>query len=144
MVDQEQGYGLPHGQSFLFVDEVVQVEDDQLEGLWKLKGDEFFLSGHFPGQPIMPGVLMIESLAQFGGILGQMKRGDNPLKEVRLTAVRQFKIFGTILPGQSLRLKVKLDGMMGAMMQVSGEIKCEETGQMVASGSIVLSGQEMN
>ncbi|GEP41311.1 3-hydroxyacyl-ACP dehydratase FabZ family protein [Brevifollis gellanilyticus] len=133
---------LPHGPSFRFVDEITELVPGQsATGRWTLKGDEAFLTGHFPGQPILPGVIMIESLAQLGGVLAQSDRGDNPLKNLRLTAVRQFKILGTIPPGQTLTLQVRRDAVMPGLVQISGEILTAD-GAKIASGSIILSGEE--
>jgi 3-hydroxymyristoyl/3-hydroxydecanoyl-(acyl carrier protein) dehydratase len=124
------------------VDELVElVPGISATARWTLKGDEAFLEGHFPGQPLLPGVIMIESLAQLGGVLAQSDRGDNPLKNVRLTAVRQFKILGSIPPGQTLTIHAKRDAVMPGLVQISGEILTAE-GTKLASGSIVLSGEE--
>jgi 3-hydroxyacyl-[acyl-carrier-protein] dehydratase len=133
---------LPHGPSFRFVDELVElVPGVSATGHWTLKGDEAFLEGHFPGQPLLPGVIMIESLAQLGGVLAQSDRGDNPLRNVRLTAVRQFKILGSIPPGQTLTIHAKRDAVMPGLVQISGEILTAD-GTKLATGSIVLSGEE--
>ncbi len=133
---------LPHGPSFRFVDELVElVPGISATARWTLKGDEAFLEGHFPGQPLLPGVIMIESLAQLGGVLAQSDRGENPLKNVRLTAVRQFKILGSIPPGQTLTLHAKRDAVMPGLVQISGEILTAD-GTKLATGSIVLSGEE--
>ena len=133
---------LPHGPAFRFVDELVElIPGVSATARWTLKGDEAFLAGHFPGQPLLPGVIMIESLAQLGGVLAQSDRGDNPLKNVRLTAVRQFKILGSIPPGQTLTLHAKRDAVMPGLVQISGEILTSD-GTKLATGSIVLSGEE--
>jgi 3-hydroxymyristoyl/3-hydroxydecanoyl-(acyl carrier protein) dehydratase len=124
------------------VDELVElVPGISATARWTLKGDEAFLEGHFPGHPLLPGVIMIESLAQLGGVLAQSDRGDNPLRNVRLTAVRQFKILGSIPPGQTLTLHAKRDAVMPGLVQISGEILTSD-GTKLASGSIVLSGEE--
>lgn len=133
---------LPHGPSFRFIDELVEVQSGvSAIARWTLKGDEAFLEGHFPGNPMLPGVIMIEALAQLGGILAQSDRGDHPLKNVRLTAVRQFKILGSIPPGQTLTIQVKRDAVMPGLVQISGEITTSE-GTKLATGSVVLSGDE--
>jgi 3-hydroxymyristoyl/3-hydroxydecanoyl-(acyl carrier protein) dehydratase len=133
---------LPHGPSFRFIDELVEVQSGvSAIARWTLKGDEAFLEGHFPGNPMLPGVIMIEALAQLGGILAQSDRGDHPLKNVRLTAVRQFKILGSIPPGQTVTIQVKRDAVMPGLVQISGEITTSE-GTKLATGSVVLSGDE--
>jgi 3-hydroxymyristoyl/3-hydroxydecanoyl-(acyl carrier protein) dehydratase len=132
---------LPHGPSFRFIDELVEL----LPGVsatarWTLKGDEAFLEGHFPGQPLLPGVIMIEALAQLGGVMAQSAR-ERPLANMRLTAVRQFKILGTIPPQQTLLIHAKQDAVMPGLVQVSGEVTLLD-GTRLATGSIVLSGEE--
>lgn len=132
---------LPHGPEFRFVDAVLELEPGvRGVGIWGLKGTEDFLRGHFPGQPILPGVIMIEALAQLAGVVVQSARAT-PLADMRLTAVRQFKILGTISPGQSLRIDVKVDGMMGGLIQASGMLS-DEAGQTIGSGAVVLTGLE--
>ncbi|MFM2177799.1 MAG: hypothetical protein RL015_1897 [Verrucomicrobiota bacterium] len=133
---------LPHGASFRFIDELVDMKPgESASARWTLKGDEAFLAGHFPGQPLLPGVIMIEALAQLGGILAQSDRGEQPLKNVRLTAVRQFKILGSIPPGETLTIHAKRDAVMPGLVQISGEILTAD-GTKLASGSVVLSGEE--
>ena len=88
----------------------------------------------------MPGVLMIEALAQLGGILVQTRPGIDPLKNLRLTAVRQIKILGSITPGAELHLSARLDAVMGTLAQVSGEIR-DATGQLLLTGAVTLAGE---
>jgi len=132
---------LPHGSEFRFIDELVELTPGvSAKAVWKLKGGEEFLRGHFPGAPLMPGVLMIEALAQLGGILIQTRPGEAPLKNLRLTAVRQIKILGSITPGQSLHLSGALQGMLGNLGQVSGEI-CDDAGNVILTGAVTLAGE---
>ena len=132
---------LPHGSEFRFIDELVElIPGVSAKAVWKLKGSEEFLRGHFPGAPLMPGVLMIEALAQLGGILIQTRPGEAPLNNLRLTAVRQIKILGSITPGQSLYLSGALQGMLGNLGQVSGEI-CDDVGNVILSGAVTLAGE---
>lgn len=133
---------LPHGPEFRFIDELTElVPGVSAKAVWKLKGDEEFLRGHFPGAPLMPGVLMIEALAQLGGILVQTRPGEAPLKNLRLTAVRQIKILGSITPGQSLHLSGALQGMLDTLGQVIGEIR-DDAGNVIITGSVTLAGEK--
>ncbi|MDB6139692.1 MAG: putative (3R)-hydroxymyristoyl-[acyl-carrier-protein] dehydratase, partial [Verrucomicrobiaceae bacterium] len=133
---------LPHGPEFRFIDELTALKPGESAGArWSLKGDEEFLRGHFPGHPLLPGVIMIEALAQLGGIIAQTRPGIEPLKNLRLTAVRQFKILGSISPGQSLLIEATLEGALAGVIQVSGTVS-DEAGQRLATGVIVLAGQE--
>ena len=74
---------LPHRAPFLFVDEITAVEPGvSASGIWRLTGDEWFFSGHFPGRPTLPGVLMCEAIAQMGAIavlVGGTHAGKIPL-----------------------------------------------------------------
>ena len=133
---------LPHGPEFRFIDELTElVPGISAKAVWKLKGGEEFLRGHFPGAPLLPGVLMIEALAQLGGILVQTRPGEAPLKNLRLTAVRQVKILGSITPGQSLHLSGSLQGMLDTLGQVIGEIR-DDAGNVILTGSVTLAGEK--
>lgn len=132
---------LPHGPEFRFIDKLDElVPGASARASWKLKGDEVFLRGHFPGAPLMPGVLMIEALAQLGGILVQTRPGEAPLKNLRLTAVRQIKILGSITPGQSIHISGILQGMLDTLGQVSGEVR-DDGGNVIVTGAVTLAGE---
>jgi 3-hydroxymyristoyl/3-hydroxydecanoyl-(acyl carrier protein) dehydratase len=131
---------LPHGPEFRFIDELIELQPGvSAKARWTLKGTEEFLRGHFPGHALLPGVIMIEALAQLGGILTQTRPGIEPMSDLRLTAVRQFKILGSIVPGQSLVIEAKLEGALEGVVQASGSIT-DEAGNKLAMGGVLLAG----
>lgn len=140
------GYGgalesLPHGPEFRFVDEVVELDPGRSGvGSYLVRGDEAFLAGHFPGDPLMPGVILIEAIAQLAGVVAQCDPGREPLADLRLSAVRAAKILGAARPGELLELRAEVEGRMGGLIQVSGEVRVG--GERLASAKVVLSGEE--
>lgn len=133
---------LPHGPAFRFLDELLDLEPGvSASARWTLKGDEAFLAGHFPGRPLLPGVIMIEALAQLGGVLAQSARADRPLQDLRLTAVQRFKILGSIVPGTALRIHARLEAALPGLVQVAGDLRLED-GTLLAAGTVALSGRE--
>lgn len=130
---------LPHGPEFRFVDELTALEPGKsARGRFSLKGSEAFLAGHFPGQPIMPGVLLIEAIAQLAGIVAQTDPAHGPLANLRLTAVRQAKIFRAAAPAEVLELTAEITGRLGTLIQASGRVTAQES--VVAEAQVVLSG----
>jgi len=114
---------LPHRDPFLFVDRVTVIEADKsIKAVKKITGDEFFFKGHFPGKPILPGVIMIEALAQAGGILMLNKEEclNRPAYYIGVNNVRFRK---AIIPGDELKLEVELVKMRSRIAQMHGSIK---------------------
>lgn len=110
------------------------------EGIYRVKGGEAFLEGHFPGRPMMPGVILIEAIAQLGGVVAQSDPGTGLLGDLRLTAIRSAKILGAAVPGDELRLRVRVEGRLGGLVQVEGEVS--GPGGLLARARITLSGVE--
>ncbi len=130
---------LPHGPEFRFLDSLRSLEPGQSGcGNFLLKGDEAFLRGHFPEQPIFPGVLMIEAVAQLAGVVAQSDPHLPPLPNLRLTAVRLAKIFGTFGPGESVEIHAKITGRLGNLIQAEGKV-CAD-GRDLCRTEITLSG----
>jgi 3-hydroxyacyl-[acyl-carrier-protein] dehydratase len=98
---------LPHRYPFLLVDRVIHIdlESNEIIGLKCISGNEPFFQGHFPGAPIMPGVLIIEALAQTGGILVHQKGYDKKIAVLLNVANAKFRT--RVLPGDVLHLHAK-------------------------------------
>jgi UDP-3-O-[3-hydroxymyristoyl] N-acetylglucosamine deacetylase / 3-hydroxyacyl-[acyl-carrier-protein] dehydratase len=121
---------LPHREPFLFVDRIIEMTDKRIVGTKKLTGKEAFFGGHFPARPVMPGVLMIEALAQAGGIflLGPPERRG---KIAYLVSVNEARFRRVVSPGDELRLEVEIlkfksrIGLVKGVAKVGSEIACE-------------------
>ena len=130
---------LPHGPSFRFVDELrALVPGREGFGIYRISGTEEFLAGHFPGHPMMPGVILIEAIAQLGGVVAQSDPEHAPLADLRLTAVRSAKILGAAVPGDMLEIDVRVEGRMGGLVQVAGTVSVG--GRELAKATVSLSG----
>lgn len=128
-----KAFGLPHREPFLFVDAVLDVTPGVSAVCRKsFPPSEPFFSGHFPGEPIVPGVILAEALAQASGIAA----GD-PSRSFRLSAIRQMKFLRAVRPGEVILLKVEKRAEMSGLLQFSGVAEVE--GAVVAEGIIVLS-----
>src|SRR3954462_6120788 len=100
---------LPHGPEFRFVDRLLELDPGKSgSGEYTVRGDEPFLRGHFPGQPIFPGVLLVEAAAQLAGTVAQSDPQTPPLAALKLTAMRGIKILGTARPGEVIQLDAKI------------------------------------
>lgn len=130
---------LPHGPEFRFVDRLLSLTPGK-EGVgeYRVRGDEPFLRGHFPNDPMMPGVLLVEAAAQLAGVVAQSDPAFPPLSGLKLAALRQVKIHGTARPGEVLRIEATIEGRLAdliqaqATVQVNGSLKLEA--QLVLSG----------
>lgn len=137
--DQELSL-LPHGPSFRFIHEVTDLTPGvSAIGKYQISGDEAFLEGHFPNQPMWPGVIMIEAIAQLGGVAAQSDPEHDRLNDMRLTSVKNAKILGTATPGETLIVEVKVEGRLGTLIQISGTVSVLD-GEKIASSVVMLSG----
>lgn len=116
---------LPHRYPFLLVDRIVEMEPGaKAVGIKNVTINEEFFHGHFPGQPIMPGVLIIEAMAQVGGILA-FRSGVNMGKAVYFMSIEKAKFRKPVVPGDQLRLEIQVLQQRGNVWRFSGNANVE-------------------
>src|SRR5664279_4353676 len=130
---------LPHGPEFRFVDRMVSLTPGK-EGVgeYKVRGDEYYLRGHLPGEPILPGVLLVEAGAQVAGMVAQEDPANPRWPRLKLTALRAVKILGSARPGETLRIEAVITGCLGSLIQAQVSASVAEA--KVLSAEIALSG----
>ena len=110
---------LPHRYPFLLVDRVIElVPDRSVVALKNVTINEPFFQGHFPGHPVMPGVLIVEAMAQAAGLLTQLSsrmKGDNSSSLFYLVKVDNARFSAVVVPGDQLRIEVNLKRLMRGM-----------------------------
>lgn len=99
---------LPHRYPFLLVDRVLEIGDGRILTLKNVTFNEPFFQGHFPGYPVMPGVLIIEAMAQSGAILALNQVGADPSRLFMLTGLDKVRIRRRVVPGDSLKVEVTI------------------------------------
>jgi 3-hydroxymyristoyl/3-hydroxydecanoyl-(acyl carrier protein) dehydratase len=133
---------LPHRNPFLFVDRVIKIKKDQKIVAEKdLSYDDYFFSGHFPGNPVMPGVLVSEALAQTSGLLlgltfeKESQAVDNKMQSFFLANVN-IKFFNPAKPEETLRLEAKLKKKYGKFFLF--EVAADVLKRRIAKGTLTL------
>uniref|UniRef100_A0A7C4TH00 3-hydroxyacyl-[acyl-carrier-protein] dehydratase FabZ n=1 Tax=candidate division WOR-3 bacterium TaxID=2052148 RepID=A0A7C4TH00_UNCW3 len=121
---------LPHREPFLFVDEVLKMDDKRIVAKRTIRAEEYFFKGHFPSEPIMPGVLIVEAIAQTGGVMLLRKYpGAIPL----FMGIDRARFRKIVKPGDTLIIEVELLQERGTIVKIAGiakvqdEIVCEAT-----------------
>jgi len=130
---------LPHGPEFRFVDRMVSLTPGK-EGVgeYRVRGDEYYLRGHLPGEPIMPGVLLVEAGAQVAGMVAQEDPANPKWPRMKLSALRAVKISGSARPGDTLRIEAAITGCLGPLIQARVAAFIADT--MVLSAELTLAG----
>lgn len=130
---------LPHGPEFRFIERLTDLQPGVSgTATYLISGEEPFLKGHFPGNPLWPGVLMIEAIAQLGGVVAQSDPDEPTLGDMRLTSVKNAKILGSSPPGTNLTIAATVEGRLGNLIQIRGTVSDGEA--ELASAMVMLSG----
>ncbi len=111
---------LPHRYPFLLVDRIEELEAERVVGIKNVTVNEPFFAGHFPDYPVMPGVLIIEAMAQVAGVLVLSGIPDRKNKLVLLAGVDGAKFRKPVRPGDQLRMEMKILRSRASMAKVSG------------------------
>ena len=125
--------GLPHREPFVFVDAVVARDPgESAECVKTFPASTPFFAGHFPGAPLVPGVILVEALAQTAGLAA-----GQPGRSFRLTAIKAMKFPSAALPDEEIHFHAKRVATVGGLWQF--DVRAVTNGRTVAEGAVVLS-----
>lgn len=150
MVDQDKSLTikellrlLPHRYPFLMIDKVTDYSETSLKAIKNVSVNEPFFVGHFPGDPVMPGVLLIEALAQASAMLAYLKANSTPKNHLfYLAGIDKAKFKQMVLPGDQLILEVTVVGNKAKFWKIHGEAKVE--GKLACSVDILSAMKEVS
>jgi len=129
---------LPHRDPFLFIDNVISIEEgNNIHASMNIKNDDIFLEGHFPGNPIVPGVILIEAMGQASGILGFKTMGKTPEEGsiYVIAGVDKARFRQRVLPGEKVDIFSKVLGSKNGIWKF--ECFAEVNGKLVCSANIL-------
>src|SRR5258708_9552113 len=127
---------LPHRYPFLLVDRIIELAPLQrIVGIKQVSINESFFQGHFPGAPVMPGVLVIEALAQCGALLALREIEDRDRKLVLFTGIKEARFRRPVVPGDTLVLEVTALRFVPRIQRMRGEEKFD--GQLCADAELL-------
>jgi len=111
---------LPHRYPFLLVDRIEELEPERIVGIKNVTINEPFFPGHFPDFPVMPGVLIVEAMAQVAGVLVLSQIRDRKNKLVLLATIEEAKFRRPVRPGDQLRIEMKMGKRKATIAKMSG------------------------
>jgi beta-hydroxyacyl-ACP dehydratase FabZ len=113
---------LPHRYPFLLIDRVVSVDGNKMVAITNVSINEPFFQGHFPGYPIMPGVLIVEAMAQAGGLLAMHRQGEDlGNRQVFFMTIDSARFRRPVVPGDQLRFEIEIEQRRGTIWRVFGK-----------------------
>jgi UDP-3-O-[3-hydroxymyristoyl] N-acetylglucosamine deacetylase / 3-hydroxyacyl-[acyl-carrier-protein] dehydratase len=124
---------LPHRYPFLMVDRVTKIDGNFITGVKNVTANEPYFQGHFPGHPIMPGVLQLEAMAQVAGIL-MLRRAENAGQIAYFMAAEEVKWRKPVFPGDVLTIEVEMTKMRGKLGKAKGV--CKVRGEVVSEAEV--------
>jgi 3-hydroxyacyl-[acyl-carrier-protein] dehydratase len=127
---------LPHRYPFLLVDTIEEMEPKKrIVGIKNVTINEYFFQGHFPGKPVMPGVLIVESMAQIGGLLLLQEVEDRDRKVMYMAAIDNARFRRPVVPGDQLRVEVNVITFRGPFCKVQGHARVN--GELAAEATLM-------
>jgi 3-hydroxyacyl-[acyl-carrier-protein] dehydratase len=127
---------LPHRPPFLLVDAIEEMERwKRIVGIKNVTINEYFFQGHFPGKPIMPGVLIIESMAQTGGLLLLQEVPDREKKLLYFVAIDNARFRRPVVPGDQLRIEMHVLAWRGGFCKLQG--RASVNGELAAEATLM-------
>ena len=111
---------LPHRYPMLLVDRIEELEEERVVGIKNVTINEHFFTGHFPDIPVMPGVMIIEAMAQVAGILVLSSIPERKTKLVLLAAINEAKFRKPVVPGDQLRIEMKVLKRKATIAKMNG------------------------